>query len=919
MRLESVCVLSAVWVLVAVTWLPAVDLYVAPDGNDAWSGSLDRPNGDGTDGPLASLAGARDAVRRLEITEAFGEPVRVIFADGVYPVTEPVVFEPADSGTGMQPVRYEAAQGARPAIDGGIRITGFVRGDDGVWTADVPAIREGRPRFEQLFINGTRAVRARTPNDGYFYMSDYVDNGIDPTTGKPADLSHRMFVARPGDMKAWPDLKDAMLIIFESWETVRTHVADFDPETNRVLLTTGTAWRLFQWGGSQRYFVENIAEALDAPGEWFLGRDGKLSYIPRPGEDMTTAEVVAPIAESFVQIKGDAPKGRFVENITFSGLTFRYADHVLGDKDAKGLQAASQVPAVIQANGARHITIEDCEIAHIAPYAVWLRHGCQDCTLQRTYIHDLGAGGVRLGEAHMRDNPDERTCNNVIDNNIIRDGGHIYPAGVGIWIAQSGDNRITHNEIADLYYTGISVGWRWGYAATQSIRNVIDSNHIHHIGQGVLSDMGAVYTLGPAPGTVISNNVCHDIIAYHYGGWGLYNDEGTSYMLLENNLVYNTKTGGYHQHYGRENVIRNNIFAFAMKDQLQRTRIEPHTSFTFAHNIVIYDQGTLLGTNWTGENIDAHDNLYWNTAGPVVFRDGKDIAAWQAAGNDAGSIVADPMFEDAPARDFTLKPGSPAGKIGFEPFDFGRAGVYGQRDWIELAGSVSYPPVELVTPPPPGPLSLNEGFEFVEVGKTPSQGRAVVENKGDSLPVTNEAAAAGAHSLRFVDVPGLAHEFYPMLVYSPNHSSGRTRCSFDVLVSKDAYLYHDWRDSHGEYRSGPFLAIRDGNLELPDRAPVPLPNGRWLHFEIATQLGQASPGTWDLVVSVLDPASTQPAVQGADAKGVAANPAKYRGLLRHDDLSYVSEGFDKLLWLGFVSNGRRHARIYLDNLVLINE
>ena len=147
------------------------------------------------------------------------------------------------------------------------------------------------------------------------------------------------------------------------------------------------------------------------------------------------------------------------------------------------------------------------------------------------------------------------------------------------------------------------MGWTWGYGPNQSKGNVIEYNHIHDIGKEMLSDMGGIYTLGIQPGTRIRNNLIHDISSFTYGGWGIYPDEGSSEMLIENNIVYDCKSAGFHQHYGRENVIRNNIWAFNRENQLMRTRAEPHISFTFERNIVYFDQGRLLGSNWSGDQV----------------------------------------------------------------------------------------------------------------------------------------------------------------------------------------------------------------------------------------------------------------------------------------------------------------------------
>ena len=875
-------------------------------------------------GAIASLQQAVEEVRKLEKSD---KPIVVEFQAGEYLITEPVVFKPEDTGTEKAPIVYRAAKGQNVVINGGKKITGWRKsgktqsGHD-IWVANIPDVAEERWQFEQLYVGGNRAMRCRTPNAEYFYTAEPVDMTIDPATGQSANMANRAFVASGKDieiLKSVPkdQLRDVVVTMYHSWESSAHRVAAVDFDANTVIFTGPARWALMQWEPRQRYHIENCKAALDAPGEWFLDRDGTLSYIAKPGENLNQLDVIAPVTDAFLRFEGntanDTTDGR-INHITFENLKFHYSGFLLEPEGHSDGQSAITVPFAVKLDGCQNVSFENCEFAHIGGSAVRFHRACTDCRFVKNYVHDLGAGAVYLGQAWEPNldqmQPSER---NLIENCIIRNGGQFDMGGIGVWIGHGSHNKVLHNDISEFYYTGVSVGWQWGYQPSRSHHNQIEFNHIHHLGHWILSDMGGVYSLGVSPGTTVSNNVMHDIYAYSYGGWGLYTDEGSTGIVLENNLVYRVKTGNFHQHYGKENIVRNNILAYSLTDQVQRSRVEEHISFFLENNIIIWDDGAVLfGHPWTkdtlgqwgDEKVVIKNNLYWSAnadmskAFPSKDGSGNDMQTWQKlTGHDEGSLIADPKFRDPKNGDFTLPDDSPAFKTGFKRFDYSKAGVFGDADWVKLAKSYKHP-VRPVAPekPKPLPLTINDDFESPR-SKPILKAQLNVENKNDLIRISTDRPAAGTQCLEIADSTELQYAYNPHVVFTLAYEKGKVHLAFDLRTQKNACPFIELRDDSTPYKVGPSMRIEGGKLHIAGIEAIDFPVNEWVRLEIVATLGEQSGRTWALRLTYAN--GTQKVLK---------------------DLPLVHNDWQSLNWVGFcnLSQTGEESSFFLDNLRLGN-
>lgn len=631
------------------------------------------------DSPDALIA-ARDAVRAWRAAGHTNDTAIIRLKAGTYALTQPLVLEAQDRN-----LVWYAGDPEDTVISGGRRITSAWEDcGGGIFRTQVSGFRSQVLPFEQLYVNGKHAVRARMPDADFFKVGELKHE-------KQADGREKIMMKLPDDVVAalpedGPALHDANLLLLHKWDTTRAFIAALD-RTTKTATFEDVKWKPWNsWTDKCRYSIENFRGALNEPGEWFLDREGTLFYKPRPGEKMSRAEIVAPVVEKFVEIRG-------ASQVRFDGLRFRHAGYRVPEDGNGPMQAAAFIEGAIQVDGAQGVQFENCEVANVATYGIWFRGGCTDGLIRRCLLEDLGAGGIRIGETSRNTDPAAAagpTERIEVDNNIVRGTGFFHPSACGLIIGQSPNNRVTHNDIADTTYTGISVGWTWGYGPHRGTNNFIGFNRVHRIGRGMLSDLGGIYTLGNGAGSACVGNLFYDVRAHDYGGWGIYHDEGSAGWLDESNVCWNCTCvspgggNGFHQHYGRENRLVNNIFAYSSGPQMHATRVEPHLSLVMERNLIINSNSPLIG-GIAKVKFESRSNCYVYTGTNTTPFAGKDFAAWQAAGHDTGSVFVTEFVVKGAWPDIALPKDSPALSIGFHPINTAEAGVYGDRAWRRRA------------------------------------------------------------------------------------------------------------------------------------------------------------------------------------------------------------------------------------------
>lgn len=439
-----------------------------------------------------------------------------------------------------------------------------------------------------------------------------------------------------------------------------------------------------------RFYIENVREALDSPGEWYLNRQtGKLSYWAQAGE-LTDVEIVAPTLDKLIVLQGDRLANAYVEYLKFQDLTFKDTDYSLAKSYFEPHDAA------IWLKFARNCTINNCQFSTLGGHGIRLEGNSHHNRLVRNQIKGLGQGGIILSGVNINSQPHH----NIIAANEIDSCGRIYKHVAGIYLSTGSYNQIIHNQISNLPRYGISL--KSLSPKNRCHHNLIEFNHLENICLET-ADTGAIEILGRdrlLSYNMIRFNLIRNVVGMKttaqgeimtpYYSWGIYLDDFSSGTTIYGNIVVGTVLGSVMIHGGQKNIIENNIFINGSKNQIQLTAKDDFMrANVIRRNIIIYDRPEASsikasGKPWKRQTLAESDfNIFWGSnlqnfqsVSQGIFPEGS-FAQWQAAGFERHSLVAEPQIADWENNDYRLSADSPAFKVNFRPIPIHSVGING--------------------------------------------------------------------------------------------------------------------------------------------------------------------------------------------------------------------------------------------------
>lgn len=540
--------------------LHGAEIHVGINGSDDGPGTRRQP--------FATLTRARDAVRELKRQRMTDGPIEVVIHGGTYFLPETVLLSPADSGTEKAPVIYRAADGERVVLSGGRRVEGPWKKDDGaIWSADLPGSHRDW-NFRQLFVNGRREIRARFPN------ADAQPPHLFGGGGKKDSIT-----VAAGTIKAcWGAARDAQVHVVPEWRFFNQLQTVTSVDAARSLILLGPQEQHARITDGSWFHIEGVREELDQAREWFFdAKTRRVFYWPEDGRNPNQLEIVAPRLNRLFHFKGDVEAGTHVEHVILRGLEFRHTTYTIGH-----IEARVHTDTAVMLENASHCRIEQCRFENIGGYGVWLHLDSCENSIDGNTITDAGGGGVLLTSARFSYMDDSKLftrgaaaakvapLRNQITRNHIHHCGRIryYNSGVHLdsrpaETALAAGNRIANNFIHDMSRNGI-------FAFRNQGGNIIEFNRVENI-MLATEDGGGIHfaTMNQlAAPNRIANNLVADVWGWRQlpGGGrerhiarGIYLDWFTASTRVENNIIFNTLSGGLQFNAGDNNEFVNNI------------------------------------------------------------------------------------------------------------------------------------------------------------------------------------------------------------------------------------------------------------------------------------------------------------------------------------------------------------------------
>lgn len=863
-------------------------IYVESSGSDSLNGATQVASG--SDGPVKTIGRAQQLARAKLIAMQSGSmsraTVRIIIGPGEYALANTLYFGPSDAGISGYPVVYEARQAGTVVISGAT--------DLGSKTAPAsatpvsyaaPADAAAMNGAGQLFVNGRRAILARQPNAGSAW---FVQKPVTLSSDATGSEGKEAFAPAASDL-AWmnglsaADKKRAVVEVMQAWSSGRHRLSDQAAPAGSVRIAPSARWKFLSFGVSQRYYVENVPAALDASGEWIYD-SGSIRYIRRDDEAGTAVRANLPLLDKLFVIAGDSSKN--VQSLYFRGLKFAYTRYLTPDTGFTDGQAVLTINAAITIDKARDVIFDGCEISKTAGWGIWLREGVRDTKIINSSLTDLGAGGVKVGLSTQSPTDPNATGNNIVANTVIAETGKVFPGAPAVWLGQTWDNQVLRNTVYNTSYTAISVGWTWGYQDARSGRNLIQANLIYNIGQRQLSDMAAIYTLGRSPGTTITNNIIRSVrgyIGYGAGSWGIYNDEGTTGVVMENNVILGTDSGAYHLHYGKDNILQKNLMSGGDSAEIRVTEFEANANISVVNNLLApktlqpFDRyAEAPGVIFTG-----------NEATPTLSGPGLLLSkCGTGCSLGTSSINSTTSPTDVRSSNTTF-----ASVISTAASAWSNSTV--STEQAARISAYQLPPVNDAPTAVIVPYVADIGGSAD--GSRPANMVYVPRDNTTSIRVETRPDMPAGKCLVFNDAATYANRWEPFAYATLSHLSGTTVVEFDVKIDSTTNLRNEWRDDAGAYLTGPTMQITPAGVDIGGTIVALMPVGVPTKFRITTSLGGNSTGTWKLEVT---------------PEGQAATVV--------DGLAFKDPNWRKLNWLGFVSDAATTSKPCIATLKATN-